>query len=164
MPALTKSHSEVTHQPEPVMLALPDQGIVSRARDAPLYGCFPPMRIVRLHCVHARCAGFELVTSESDFVGAGISRLSQMGFVPLPGQVISERYLLIVGSHYCVMRFAYALHLRQQNSVPFPCLYIEFFELVIEVIFHYCFDMDLGLMEQVYNFIMLNMLLQYSLC
>jgi len=47
-------------------------------------------------------------------------------------------YLLIVGSHYCVMRFAYALHMRQQNFVLFPCLYIEFFELVIEVIFHYC--------------------------
>ena len=47
-------------------------------------------------------------------------------------------YLLIVGSHYCVMRFAYALHMRQQKFVPFPCLYIEFFELVIEVIFLYC--------------------------
>jgi len=47
-------------------------------------------------------------------------------------------YLLIVGSHYCVMRITYALHMRQQNLVPFPCLYIEFFELVIEVIFHYC--------------------------
>ena len=45
-------------------------------------------------------------------------------------------YLLIVGSHYCVMRFAYALHMRQHNFVPFPCLYIELFELVIEVIFH----------------------------
>ena len=43
-------------------------------------------------------------------------------------------YLLIVRSHYCVMRFAYALHMRQQSFVPFPCLYIEFFELVIEVI------------------------------
>ena len=47
-------------------------------------------------------------------------------------------YLLIVGSHYCVMRFEYALHMRQQNFVPFSCLYIELFELVIEVIFHYC--------------------------
>ena len=36
------------------------------------------------------------------------------------------------------MRFAYALHMRQQNLVSFSCLYIEFFELVIEVIFHYC--------------------------
>jgi len=45
-------------------------------------------------------------------------------------------YLLIVGSHYCVMRFAYVLHMCQQNLVPFPCLYIELFELVIEVIFH----------------------------
>ena len=42
-------------------------------------------------------------------------------------------YLLIVGSHYCVVRFA---HLRQQNLVLFPSLYIELFELVIEVIFH----------------------------
>jgi len=47
-------------------------------------------------------------------------------------------YLLIVGSHYCVMRFAYELHMRQQNLVPFPCLYIELFERVIEFIFHYC--------------------------
>jgi len=49
-------------------------------------------------------------------------------------------YLLIVGSHYCVMRFAYALHMPvcQQNFVLFPCLYIEFFELVLEVNFHYC--------------------------
>jgi len=47
-------------------------------------------------------------------------------------------YLLIVGSHYCVMRFAYALHMRQQNHVLFPCLYTELIELVIEVIFHYC--------------------------
>jgi len=47
-------------------------------------------------------------------------------------------YLLMVGSHYCVVRFAYALHMRPQNPVPFPCLYIELFELVIEVIFHYC--------------------------
>ena len=28
--------------------------------------------------------------------------------------------------------------MRQQNLVPFLCLYIELFELVIEVIFHYC--------------------------
>jgi len=47
-------------------------------------------------------------------------------------------YLLIVGSHYCAMRFAYALHMCQQNFVPLPYLYIEFFELVVEVIFHYC--------------------------
>ena len=43
-------------------------------------------------------------------------------------------YLLIVGSHYCVMSFAYALHMRRQNLVLFPCLYIELFELVIEII------------------------------
>ena len=47
-------------------------------------------------------------------------------------------YLLIVGSHYCVMRFAYTLHMCQKNFVLFPCLQIEFFELVIKVIFHYC--------------------------
>ena len=47
-------------------------------------------------------------------------------------------YLVIVGSHYCVMSFAYALHICPHNLIPFPCLYIEFFELVIEVIFHYC--------------------------
>jgi len=28
--------------------------------------------------------------------------------------------------------------MHPQNLVLFPCLYIEFFELVIEVIFHYC--------------------------
>jgi len=47
-------------------------------------------------------------------------------------------YLLIVGSHYCVIRFAYALHMHHQNLVLFLCLYIELFELVIKVIFHYC--------------------------
>jgi len=49
-------------------------------------------------------------------------------------------YLLIVGFNYCVMRFAYALHMRQQNLVLFPCLYIELssFELVIDAILHYC--------------------------
>ena len=36
------------------------------------------------------------------------------------------------------MRFAYALHMCQQNFVPFPCLYIEFFDIVIQVIFHCC--------------------------
>jgi len=36
------------------------------------------------------------------------------------------------------MRFACALQMHPQNLVLFPCLYIEFFELVIEVIFHYC--------------------------
>jgi len=46
--------------------------------------------------------------------------------------------LLIVGSEYCVMCFAYALHMRQQYLVLFPCLYTEFFELLIEIIFHYC--------------------------
>ena len=49
-------------------------------------------------------------------------------------------YLLIVGSDYCVMCFAYApaLHMRRQNLVPFPCLYIEPFELVIEIVLYYC--------------------------
>jgi len=47
-------------------------------------------------------------------------------------------YLQLVGSHYCVMRFAYMLHMRQQNLVLFPCLYIELFELVMEIVFHYC--------------------------
>ena len=54
-----------------------------------------------------------------------------------PDDPKSLLYLLIVGSHYCVMRFAYALHMRRQNHVLFPCLYIEPFELVIEIIFHY---------------------------
>ena len=47
-------------------------------------------------------------------------------------------YFLIVESHYCVMRFAYALHRRRQNFVLLSCLYIEPFELIIEIIFHYC--------------------------
>jgi len=47
-------------------------------------------------------------------------------------------YLLIVGSHSCVMRFVYALHMCQQNLVLFLCLHIELIELVIEVIFNYC--------------------------
>jgi len=33
---------------------------------------------------------------------------------------------------------SYALHMRRQNLVLFLCLYIEPFELVIEIIFHYC--------------------------
>ena len=36
------------------------------------------------------------------------------------------------------MRFTYALTMRQQNLVLLICLYIELFELVIGVIFHYC--------------------------
>ena len=47
-------------------------------------------------------------------------------------------YLQIVVSDYCVMRFAYALHMRRQNLVPFSCLYTEPFELVLEIVFHYC--------------------------
>ena len=42
-----------------------------------------------------------------------------------------------IGLHYCVMRFAYALHMRLQNLFLFPCLYTEPFELVIQIIFHY---------------------------
>ena len=47
-------------------------------------------------------------------------------------------YLLIVGSHYCFMYFAYALHMRQQNLVLLSRLYTEPFELVIQIVFHYC--------------------------
>ena len=49
-------------------------------------------------------------------------------------------YLLIVGSDYCVMRFAYVLHMRRpgQNLVLLFCLYTEPFELVIEIVFQYC--------------------------
>jgi len=47
-------------------------------------------------------------------------------------------YLLIVGSHYCVMCFACALHMCRQNLVIFPCLYFDPFELALEIIFHYC--------------------------
>ena len=47
-------------------------------------------------------------------------------------------YLLIVGSDYCVMRFAYALHMRRQNLVLLSCLYSELLELVIEPVLHYC--------------------------
>jgi len=47
-------------------------------------------------------------------------------------------YLMIVGSDYCVMHFAYALRMRRQNLVLLSCLYIEPFELVIEIVFHYC--------------------------
>ena len=50
----------------------------------------------------------------------------------------SSMYLLIIGSHYCVMRFAYAMHMHKQNLVLVPCLYIELFELVIKIVFHYC--------------------------
>jgi len=47
-------------------------------------------------------------------------------------------YLQIVGSHYCVMRFAYALHMHRQNQVLLSCLYTEPLELDIEIVFHYC--------------------------
>ena len=47
-------------------------------------------------------------------------------------------YLLIVGSDYCVMCFAYGLHMCRQNLVLFPCLYSEPFELVIEIVLNYC--------------------------
>ena len=43
-------------------------------------------------------------------------------------------YLLGVGSDYCVMRFAYALHMRRQNLVLLSCSYTE----PLELIFHYC--------------------------
>jgi len=36
------------------------------------------------------------------------------------------------------MRFAYALHMRHRNLVPLFCFYTEPFELVTEIIFHYC--------------------------
>jgi len=35
------------------------------------------------------------------------------------------------------MRFTYASHMRQRNLVLCPCLYIELFELVIKIVFHY---------------------------
>ena len=47
-------------------------------------------------------------------------------------------YLPIVGSNYCVIRFAYALHMRRQNLVLLSCLYAEPFELLIEIVFYYC--------------------------
>jgi len=40
-PAPTKSHCEVAHELEPVMMALPDQSMVFRAWDAPQFGWFP---------------------------------------------------------------------------------------------------------------------------
>jgi len=36
------------------------------------------------------------------------------------------------------MRFTHALHMHRQNFVLLFCLYIEPFELVIEIVFHYC--------------------------
>jgi len=47
-------------------------------------------------------------------------------------------YFLIVGSDYCVVRFAYALHMRRQNLVLFSYLYTKPSELVLEFVFHYC--------------------------
>jgi len=44
----------------------------------------------------------------------------------------------MVGSDNCVTRFAYALYMHRQNRVPLYCLYVEPFELVIEITFHYC--------------------------
>jgi len=42
--------------------------------------------------------------------------------------------LLIVGSDYCVMRFAYALHMRHKNLDPLA----KSFELVMKIILPYC--------------------------
>ena len=75
MPAPTKSHCEVTHETEPVIIALPHQGIVSRAREAwpgnlgterspfglvgkcPLQqGHFPRSSVRTLHIEHAHSA------------------------------------------------------------------------------------------------------------
>ena len=39
---------------------------------------------------------------------------------------------------FCVMRFAYALHMHRQNLVPLFYWYIKPFELVIEIVFHTC--------------------------
>jgi len=36
------------------------------------------------------------------------------------------------------MHFACALHVRRQNLVLLSCFYTEPFELVIEIVFHYC--------------------------
>jgi len=47
-------------------------------------------------------------------------------------------YLLIVGSHCCVVRFAYALHMCRHNLVLLSCLYTEPFKLVIQILFHQC--------------------------
>jgi len=45
---------------------------------------------------------------------------------------VMQLYLLILGSHYCVMHFVHALHMRCQNLVLISCLYLEPFELVIK--------------------------------
>ena len=42
-------------------------------------------------------------------------------------------YLLKVGSHYYVMRFAYALHVHRQNLAILSCLHTEPFELDTEM-------------------------------
>ena len=47
-------------------------------------------------------------------------------------------HLLIVGLDYCVMCFAYVLHMHHQNLVPLSCLYTEPFELDVKIIFYYC--------------------------
>ena len=46
--------------------------------------------------------------------------------------------LLIVESDYCVMCFAYVLHMRRQNLVRLSCLYAKPFELDIKITFRYC--------------------------
>ena len=56
-------------------------------------------------------------------------------------QRICEAHDTVMRSYYQQIHGwsgAYALHMCQQNFVPVPCLYIELFELVIEVIFYYC--------------------------
>jgi len=36
------------------------------------------------------------------------------------------------------MYFAYALHMRRQNLVLLSCWYTKPFEIVVEIVFHYC--------------------------
>jgi len=90
--ASIKSYCEVTQETEPVMIALPDQGMLFRAQNAQSYGRLTPHRAsagtnVWMHSVQ----GFELVTSKSELFAASFRRRSQIVQTLLSGQVLSNR-------------------------------------------------------------------------
>jgi len=93
------------------------------------------------------CSSYASFAPSSNFFSSWWQKILRYLHIHLFSNVLYRRHrvspiwpmhLLIIGSHYCAMRFTYALHMHRQNLVLFPCLYIEPLELVIKIIFHYC--------------------------
>jgi len=73
-------------------MALPDQGLVSRAYNVPSYGSFPPMGIGWYHCVHARRTEVRTGYLEKWPCWTSFRRRRKIGFGPvrkLPSYAIS---------------------------------------------------------------------------